>query len=98
VTNDVGQINMGPIIGSRKPALCGMLRGAKTLFIRGKNLYYLADSDADFLKGSAVEFTEKTELDSIWSNLTKMGLQFKRRFQHMSKIDSEIACCVEHTT
>ena len=62
-----------------------------------KTYNYLADSDADFLKGNAVEFTEKTGLDSIWSNLNKMGLQFKRRFQHMSKIYSEIACCVEHT-
>jgi hypothetical protein len=51
-----------------------------------------------FLNGNSVEVTEKTGLDSIRSNLTKMGLQFKRRLQHTSKIDNEITCCVEHTT
>jgi hypothetical protein len=59
---------------------------------------YLANSDADFVRGNAVEVTEKNGLDSIRSNLTKLGLQFKRKLQYMSKIDSEITCCVEHTT
>ena len=80
---------MEPILGGRKIAVCGMLWGVTTLVIRGKTYNYLANSDADFLKGNAFEVTEKTGLDSIWSNLTKMGLQFQRRLQHTSRIGSE---------